>query len=68
MKSYVIYFNDNANQGSFAIDAIAETVGGNWTDGTDNVGIIEVSDDAADYLKEVLDSDERVESYKERIA
>jgi hypothetical protein len=66
MKSYSVYFHDRANQGSFAIDAIAATVQGDWTSSTDNSAIITVTDDNAEYLKELLDQDEKVESYRER--
>lgn len=66
MKSYSVYFNDSENQGSFAADAIAATVQGDWTSSTDNFAIITVADENAEYLEEILDQDERVESYRER--
>lgn len=66
MKSYNVYFHGSANQGSFAIDAIATTVQGDWTSSTDNFAIITVADENAEYLEEILDQDERIESYRER--
>lgn len=64
MKSYKVYFNSSANQGSFAADAIAQTVDGDWTSSTDDFAIITVGDENAEYLEEILSSDERVESYR----
>jgi hypothetical protein len=66
MKSYSVYFHGSANQGSRAIDAIAITAHGDWTSSTDNFAIVTVEDENAEYLEELLDQDERVESYRER--
>ena len=64
MKSYKVYFHSGANQGSFAADAISQTVGGEWTGSTDDFAIITVGDENAEYLEEILSSDERIESYR----
>lgn len=64
MKSYKVYFNSGANHGSFAVDDIAQTVDGDWTNSTDDFAIITIDDGNAEYLEEILSSDERVETYR----
>lgn len=54
------------NRGSFAIDAIATTIGGDWDSrsSTDTFGIItNVDEDNREYAEEILDNDDNVESY-----
>ena len=63
MMTYTVYFKDGANRGSFAVDAITETAGGDWTSSTNDVAIIESVEDS-EYMDDILDNDERVESYK----
>ena len=71
MKSYRIEFVDNA--GSFAIDAISQTVQGSWDsrscstdlEGVD-FGTVLVADENAEYLEEILGADENVISYTAR--
>lgn len=65
MKTYRIEFVDNT--GSFAIDAIAQTVNGSWDSrmcSTDVSGVdfgsVEVDDENAEYLEEILDADDNV--------
>lgn len=56
----------NSNQGSFALDAIAQTIGGDWSEksSTDTSGIItNVDADAEQWVKEVLEEDDNVVSY-----
>lgn len=64
MKSYKVYFHNGANRGSFAADAIAEMVQGSWYASTDDFAIITIDDENAEYLEEILSSDERVETYR----
>ena len=63
MTTFKVYFNDSENRGSFAIDAIAETVQGDWKGGTDNFAILEVPTENEEYAEEILSGDERVESF-----
>ena len=61
-----INFVNDANRGSFAIDALAQTLGGNWSEksSTNNGGIItDVDADNQDWTEKVLKSDVRVDSY-----
>lgn len=61
-----ISFVDNGNQGSFALDAIAETLGGNWSGKSSGSGFGIVTDvDPANrqWAEDVLNGDEGVESY-----
>ncbi len=65
---YHITFTDN--QGNFAADAIAETVGGTVISNTDrfdgvhDVAIIDVTNCDLEHLESVLDADKNVISYK----
>lgn len=55
------------NQGSFALDAIAQTIGGTWSgkSSTETFGIVrDVDEENEAWAKEVLESHEKVESYK----
>ena len=61
--TFKVYFNDSENRGSFAIDAIATTVQGDWTSSTDDFAILTVDTEYAEYAKEILSTDQRVESY-----
>ena len=66
MLKITIEFNGNANQGSFAIDAIATTLDGNWSakSSTDSFGILtDVDSGIREWVEETLGNDERVESY-----
>ena len=66
MLKIKIRFNGNANQGSFAIDSIATTLGGNWSgkSSTDSSGILtDVDPGTREWVEEILGNDERVESY-----
>ena len=65
MLKITIRFNGNANQGSFAIDSIATTLGGNWSEksSTDSFGILTDVDSGIREVEETLGNDERVESY-----
>ena len=66
MLKITIRFNGNANQGSFAIDAIATTLGGNWSEksSADSSGILtDVDPGTREWVEEILGNDERVESY-----
>ena len=66
MLKIKVRFIGNANQGSFAIDAIATTLGGNWTSrsSTDSSGILtDVDPGTREWVEEILGNDERVESY-----
>ena len=66
MLKIKIRFNGNANQGSFAIDSIATTLGGNWSgkSSTDSFGILtDVDPGTREWVEEILGNDERVESY-----
>ena len=65
MKTYKIIFNDNS--GSWAIDAIAATVQGNWRNTVENydgqghdIGFIDVDDECAPDLEAILKDDENV--------
>ena len=61
-----INFVNDANRGSFAIDALAQTLGGNWSEksSTNNGGIVtDVDADNQDWTEKVLKSDVRVDSY-----
>ena len=68
MKSYKVIFNDNS--GSWAIDAIATTVQGTWRNTVNNydgqghdIGFIDVDDEYAADLEEILKNDENVVSF-----
>jgi hypothetical protein len=62
--TYQIYFEQNANRGSFAIDALAETAGGVWTSSTNDFGKLEeVPDENIEYLDSILDNDSDVLDY-----
>ena len=65
MLKIKIRFNGNANRGSFAIDSIATTLGGNWSEksSTDSFGILTDVDSGIREVEETLGNDERVESY-----
>ena len=66
MLKIKIRFNGNANQGSFAIDSIATTLGGNWSEesSTGSSGILtDVDPGTREWVEEILGNDERVESY-----
>ena len=65
MLTAKISFKDGANQGSFAINAIAETLGGDWSEksSTDDFGIV-TNIDESEFVKELLDSDPEIESYE----
>jgi len=69
-KTYRIVFSDNA--GSRAVDAIATTVQGSWSnaverfDGEHDLAFVEVPADNAEYLESILDDDSNVISYSER--
>lgn len=63
MMTYVIYFKNGANRGSFAVDAITSTAGGDWTSSTNDVAVIENVENT-DYMDEILNHDENVEDYK----
>lgn len=62
--TFKIYFKAGANQGSFAIDAIATTVQGDWTNSTDNFALLTVDSANAGYTESVLVTDPRVESFR----
>ncbi len=62
-----ISFYGSANQGSFALDAIATTIQGDWDSrsSTDSSGIItDVDPEIEEWVKEVLDDDDNVEFYE----
>ena len=61
MLKIKIRFNGNANQGSFAIDAIATTLGGNWSEKSSI--LTDVDPGTREWVEEILGNDERVESY-----
>ena len=69
-KTYRIVFADNA--GSRAVDAIAATVQGSWSnsverfDGENDLAFVNVADENAEYLESILDDDSNVISYSER--
>jgi hypothetical protein len=69
-KAYRIVFADNT--GSRAVDSIAATVQGSWSnsvqrfDGENDLAFIDVADENAEYLEQMLDDDENVVSYQER--
>lgn len=70
-KTYRIIFNDN--RGSFAVDAIAATVQGSWSNSVSNfdgeghdLAFVTVSEVNAEYLEEILDTDDNVIEYKKR--
>jgi len=63
--TYRIIFTDGANQGSFAIDAIADTVNGTWRDSSDEIGFVTVSVENATALETLLNEDDRVVEYQE---
>jgi hypothetical protein len=69
MKYRIIFRN---NSGSFAVDAIASTVGGTWSnaverfDGESDLAFIEVDDENSSYLEEILEEDDNVLSFGER--
>lgn len=70
MKTYKIIFNDNS--GSFAIDAIATTVQGNWRNTVSNydgqghdIGFVDVEDEYAADLEAILKNDENVVEFSE---
>ena len=70
MKSYKIIFNDNS--GSWAIDAIATTVQGNWRNTVSNydgqghdIGFVDVDDENANDLEKILREDENVIKFSE---
>ncbi len=65
---YHVTFTDN--QGNFAADAIAETIGGAVVSNTDrfngvnDLAIIDATDCDLEHLESVLDADKNVISYK----
>lgn len=62
-----IRFYGSANQGNFALDAIATTIQGDWDSrsSTDSSGIItDVDPEIEEWVKEVLDDDDNVEFYE----
>jgi hypothetical protein len=66
MLKIKINFADNANQGSFALDSIAETLGGNWSgkSSSSNFGIVtDVDANNLQWAEEVLISNEDVASF-----
>jgi len=70
MKSYKIVFKDNT--GSKAIDAIAESVNGDFHDTVSNydgqgndIGFIDIPEENSSYLEEILDADKNVIEYSE---
>ncbi|TXH40595.1 MAG: hypothetical protein E6Q97_39325 [Desulfurellales bacterium] len=63
--TYRIIFTDGTNQGSFAIDAIADTVNGTWRDSSDEIGFVTVSVENATALETLLNEDDRVVEYQE---
>lgn len=69
-KTYRIVFADNT--GSRAVDAIAATVQGSWSnsverfDGENDLAFVNVADENAEFLESTLDDDSNVISYSER--
>lgn len=69
-KTYRIVFADNYD--SFAVDAIAHSVDGLWSDsiqrfnGEHDLAFIEVSEENAEYLEAILNEDENVIYYEDR--
>lgn len=63
--TYKVTFHEGANRGSFAVDAIASAVNGEWHDATDDVAFIEVAEFLATSLEGVLEADVRVAAYVE---
>lgn len=64
MLTIKISFNDNT--GSFALDAIAQTVGGDWDScsSTNSSGIVtNVDEGNREFVEEILEADDNVESY-----
>jgi hypothetical protein len=62
--NYKVYFEKNANRGSFAINALAETADGVWTSSTNDFGMLEgVPDENIEYLDSILDNDSDVLDY-----
>jgi hypothetical protein len=61
-----VKINFENNQGSFAVDAIAHTVGGNWHDSSDNVAFVDVPTQNVPALEKLLDDDDNVTGYEER--
>jgi len=59
------------DRGSFQSDALAHSAGGRLMrtvpqyDGHHDLAIIEIPDDNADYLRELLESDDNVTGYRE---
>ena len=71
MKTYKIIFHDNT--GSRAVNAIAETVDGNWRntvsdyDGEGHdIGFVDVDEENASYLENILNDDENVVEFSVR--
>ncbi len=59
-----IHFIDN--RGSFAVDTLATTLGGDWSgkSSTDTFGIVtNVSESNLDFAKEILNADENVSAW-----
>jgi len=70
IRTYSIVFRDNA--GSRAVEAIADGCGGSWRnsvqsyDGKHDLAFVDVPNDNAETLEQMLDEDENVVSYEER--
>lgn len=64
-NTYKITFQPGANRGSFAIDAIADTIGGDWSGSTDDMGFVTFPAEHAEVMDELLDADDQVIGYEE---
>ncbi len=66
MLKIKVNFTESSNQGSFAINAIAEALGGDWSEksSTDSSGIVtNVGSENREFAESMLNNDENVESY-----
>lgn len=69
-KTYRVVFQENA--GSKAVDAIAATVEGTWSNsvcrfnGEHDLAFVHVPDENSQYLEALLDGDDNIISYQER--
>lgn len=67
MKTYRVVFADNT--GSFAVDAIAASVDGVWSDsvrgfdGIHDLSFVKIPEENSEYLETLLDGDDNVVSY-----
>lgn len=66
MMDIRVTFKSNENQGNFAIDAIAQTLGGNWSERKCNnsYGVVtDVNPNERQWAEEMLRDNDKVESF-----